>query len=67
MGLQGNKIVIFSHGRNESMVICLCANESIKREKLLMQGRGAQMQVGGRDDVRAWNSSLLVDFILSEK
>lgn len=67
MRLQRDKMKVFFNGRNESMVTCLCANEPVKREKLLMQERGAQMQVVGRGDGTAWSSSLLLAFILSEK
>lgn len=29
----------------------MCANEPVKREKLLMQERGEQRHIGGKDDV----------------
>ena len=45
----------------------MCANEPVEREKLMMQERDAQMQVGGRGDGGAWSSSLLMAPIFSVK
>lgn len=49
------------------MVTCLCASEPVTRERLMMQEKDAQMQVGGRGDGGAWSSSLLMASIFSAK
>lgn len=56
MGIQRDKIKVFNlfqPGKNESMVTFSVPNEPVKKAKLLMQERGAQIQVGGKDDDRA--------------